>query len=305
MRLAILVTAAVALLNSACDSSSQSTSDATASELSADQTGDFQPNDGELSDDLRSTDDQTHINTTDLTDSQGLPDKPEAGGDSDDVLDAEVTALDQLDTDSQDEWMDVDILDVLDLADQADSELGDGELVDLDEVDSETTDVQDDTEVVYPDIPCCYPTQAPQCDNYVIRNCVCAQDSYCCLVSWDSNCVYEVESKGCGTCNPEVQCGDGTCDPAETCLACPADCGTCESICQDNQCSGSETCSTCPQDCGVCEGSSCCKAQSGGGCDQQEVQSCVCQKDSYCCSVAWDENCVNEVKSFGCGWCAQ
>jgi hypothetical protein len=33
------------------------------------------------------------------------------------------------------------------------------------------------------------------------------------------------------------------------------------------------------------------------------VQNCVCMQDAYCCQTTWDQQCVNEVTSFGCGTC--
>ena len=46
----------------------------------------------------------------------------------------------------------------------------------------------------------------------------------------------------CGTC------GNGTCDPLETCTSCPADC-TCPALCGDLVCAGGETKASCPGDC--------------------------------------------------------
>ncbi|SFF17693.1 hypothetical protein SAMN02745121_07349, partial [Nannocystis exedens] len=41
----------------------------------------------------------------------------------------------------------------------------------------------------------------PSCEDAAIAECVCAQDSFCCNVSWDELCVAEVETLACGTCN--------------------------------------------------------------------------------------------------------
>jgi hypothetical protein len=48
--------------------------------------------------------------------------------------------------------------------------------------------------------PCCAPHTSPGCDVFPIAQCVCKTDSYCCNTSWDSLCVSEVDSLGCGTC---------------------------------------------------------------------------------------------------------
>lgn len=57
----------------------------------------------------------------------------------------------------------------------------------------------------------------------------------------------------CGTC-PTVGCGDGSCArPAETCATCAVDCGSCPiASCGDSSCAGAENCSSCPADCGAC-----------------------------------------------------
>jgi hypothetical protein len=47
----------------------------------------------------------------------------------------------------------------------------------------------------------------------------------------------------------------------------------------------------------------CCFAKGGPGCFPPEVAQCVCATDSYCCTTAWDNICVNEVDSLGCGFC--
>lgn len=189
--------------------------------------------------------------------------------------------------------MDLDGSDLLDVADLSDG--SDGE-------------TQEDV-VEYSDLPCCFPASTPGCGNPDIEACVCAVDAFCCIKdanfpgAWDANCVFEVESLKCGTCQEEVVCGDGTCHPTEHCEECPQDCGACPAICGDGNCQVPETCSTCPKDCGVCSGSTCCKAQTTPGCDQPAVQQCVCADDTYCCLVSWDANCVNEIKSYKCGYC--
>lgn len=49
-------------------------------------------------------------------------------------------------------------------------------------------------------------------------------------------------------------CGDGTCDPVESCRTCPADCPVggsgCPQQCGDSFCEGTETIGACPGDCG-------------------------------------------------------
>jgi hypothetical protein len=52
-------------------------------------------------------------------------------------------------------------------------------------------------------------------------------------------------------CSPTApRCGDGTCNPFEDCLMCPADCGACAGgKCGDFHCDTGETSTSCPNDC--------------------------------------------------------
>jgi hypothetical protein len=95
---------------------------------------------------------------------------------------------------------------------------------------------------------CCSPSLSPGCSDASIASCVCAQDSYCCSVEWDSQCVDEVDLFGCGSCfggsggsggsGCTVQLQDpvcsacmqsACCSPAEACVADPGctNLGTC------------------------------------------------------------------------------
>lgn len=59
---------------------------------------------------------------------------------------------------------------------------------------------------------------------------------------------------GSVTCNGVTtqcpSCGNGSCQPGETCENCPQDC-LCPT-CPNGECNFDETCATCPQDCGAC-----------------------------------------------------
>lgn len=50
------------------------------------------------------------------------------------------------------------------------------------------------------DAGCCSPTATAGCTEPSVEACVCDEDPYCCATAWDSICVGEVESLGCGTC---------------------------------------------------------------------------------------------------------
>jgi hypothetical protein len=47
----------------------------------------------------------------------------------------------------------------------------------------------------------------------------------------------------------------------------------------------------------------CCSIQTTPGCSNASIQSCVCATDSYCCTDEWDDICVDEVDTEGCGTC--
>ncbi len=62
-------------------------------------------------------------------------------------------------------------------------------------------------------------------------------------------------SESCETCETDCgvcqTCGDGFCNNGETCATCQLDCGVCD-LCGDGVCTGQETCANCPGDCGQC-----------------------------------------------------
>ncbi len=47
----------------------------------------------------------------------------------------------------------------------------------------------------------------------------------------------------------------------------------------------------------------CCVPADGTGCGDAVLAACVCADDPYCCDTAWDELCIAEVDSLGCGAC--
>lgn len=99
-------------------------------------------------------------------------------------------------------------------------------------------------------------------------------------------------------CQQPTGCGNGICNPGETCGTCPKDCGAC--ACGDGICqAGSEDCSSCGADCGVCL-PGCATVSSSPGCGGCECEKCVCDMDSYCCQSAWDSICMSECASAAC-----
>ncbi len=51
-----------------------------------------------------------------------------------------------------------------------------------------------------PDSNCCTTGHGFGCEVSAVESCVCATDPFCCNTNWDSLCVGEVTSLGCGTC---------------------------------------------------------------------------------------------------------
>lgn len=56
---------------------------------------------------------------------------------------------------------------------------------------------------------------------------------------------------------------------------------------------------------GCCTPSHGCCETGAAGCSDAAVSACVCAQDPYCCEVEWDQLCVSEVDSFGCGTCVE
>lgn len=47
----------------------------------------------------------------------------------------------------------------------------------------------------------------------------------------------------------------------------------------------------------------CCSPHDFPGCEFPGVAQCVCAADAFCCQQAWDDLCVEEVSTLGCGSC--
>ena len=164
--------------------------------------------------------------------------------------------------------------------------------------------------------PCCEPHPTPGCSDLPgVQECVCEVDAYCCEVAWDLVCIDLMKDAGCGECGeppPPVDLGS-CCEPNEGALGCLdttiADCvcGYDPFCCEyswDDQCVATAI----DYGCG-CDGSGtdgvqdCCTAAPAPGCADVVIESCVCDFDPFCCDTAWDNACVTEVVSGGCGSC--
>ena len=160
---------------------------------------------------------------------------------------------------------------------------------------------------------CCVVSNQPFCDDVMVAACVCAGDVFCCFTSWDSICVSEVESMGCGSCgggNP-VQGPGNCCEPHGTpgcsnpsiqnCI-CAFDSYCCEvewdGICADEvEGDGCGSCSGCAPNCG---GKQCGPDGCGGTCGNcQQGQNCTAWGT---CESSCNPNCAGkQCGSDGCG----
>jgi hypothetical protein len=115
---------------------------------------------------------------------------------------------------------------------------------------------------------------------------------------------YTGTSSCCTTSDPCGWAADSICDCQGTCTWDTADCGGGGPVCGDGACDPDETCLSCEADCGPCGGAGdCCAVQDGPGCGDAAIQACVCAQDDFCCTNTWDSLCVGEVEEFGCGAC--
>jgi hypothetical protein len=136
-----------------------------------------------------------------------------------------------------------------------------------------------------PDCSC----PAPVCGNNIIEsgeNCDGSELGGCVAGPCDPDC----------TC-PAPVCGNNIVEAGEQCdgtqsSACPGPCNAAGSGAEQCQCQSVVV-------------SDCCEAVSGEtGCSDPVVEACVCSSDPYCCDIDWDNLCVSEVESFGCGSCS-
>ena len=96
---------------------------------------------------------------------------------------------------------------------------------------------------------------------------------------------------------PDGPVADAAPDGVELCAPPPC--------CGDALCSvPDESCKTCPGDCGEC---GCCVNSVIAGCGNDTVKMCVCGSGApdaeLCCTDRWDQTCVEDVDTLGCGTC--
>ena len=159
-----------------------------------------------------------------------------------------------------------------------------GDSADADWSAVETGPVESGTETGPGDGDCCEVHGDLGCENDEIAACVCASDPYCCDTFWDSLCVEEVESLGCGFCGGTSSVSTS----AEAVTTSPEtdswDAGT-----------GGWDDPIPPGDC--------CEPNEVPWCEDVELAQCVCAQAPHCCDFVWDEECVDLVVALGCGDC--
>ena len=100
---------------------------------------------------------------------------------------------------------------------------------------------------------CCASNDSIGCNDSVCTQAVCAEDAYCCDVTWDSTCAL--------------------CAMGDT---------------LDGSCMGMQ--SICP--CNVDDAGPCCAPHPTPLCASSTCTSVVCALDPYCCETSWDTHCV-------------
>lgn len=124
---------------------------------------------------------------------------------------------------------------------------------------------------------CCAGGPQGGCNDATVQACVCAEFDFCCDAAWDKVCASAVEALGCGHCGGIGDTGDSTTGGG-----------------------GGDTGDPPPP---PPPGNDCCTPAANPGCTDAGIESCVCMQDPFCCDTEWDQVCVDQVDSFGCGDC--
>lgn len=123
---------------------------------------------------------------------------------------------------------------------------------------------------------CCVGGTELGCNDPSVESCVCNEIPFCCETGWEDVCASAVEALSCGHCGG-AGTGEDPPPPGDTSGEPPP-----------------------PPPGGDGD---CCVDNGTPGCDDATVQDCVCMQDAFCCDTMWDDVCVGEVGSFGCGDC--
>ena len=151
-----------------------------------------------------------------------------------------------------------------------------------------------------PESDCCSSHEGPGCEDNDCTDCVCADDSFCCEVSWDPSCVEMAQSECVDSCGCFVDTDAGPCCDTNDSPACNDD-GCTECVCEaDSFCcetTWDDVCvntagTTCNDSCGCNTLGDCCEANDTAACSDFVCADCVCNLDSLCCDGVWDDACV-------------
>ncbi len=152
---------------------------------------------------------------------------------------------------------------------------------------------------------CCEPHGGLGCADEGVEACVCEIAPGCCEGAWDEVCAGLVEFLECGSCAPPPA---ACCEPHDSpgCDDLGVEACVCEGV--PECCEGPWTadCADAVElfGCGFCGGGdSCCEVHDTPGCVDVDIEACVCTEDAFCCTDGWDDLCVQEVTTFGCGAC--
>jgi hypothetical protein len=117
---------------------------------------------------------------------------------------------------------------------------------------------------------CCNYGHGVGCNDDTIRQCVCAQDNFCCTTVWDQTCVARVV-KGCGNCDGFMPGPIANVPSAgQKCLSTPAP---------------------------TPDSGNCCQVRrTEGGCSLPAYSDCVKAQDGTC-GATWDQRCIDKIQT--------
>jgi hypothetical protein len=152
---------------------------------------------------------------------------------------------------------------------------------------------------------CCDANGSVGCEDITCQQIVCADDPFCCNVTWDSICA-DAADDNCAVCGGGAGQGD-CCIPngSEGCqdlscqqIVCASD-PFCCSVTWDQICADAADTS-----CAICNPGQgdCCASNGSPGCENAACQDAVCAVDPFCCSTTWDAFCGVTAGEL-CGVC--
>ncbi len=156
---------------------------------------------------------------------------------------------------------------------------------------------------------CCTASGGLGCDDVACCTTVCAVDTFCCSVAWDSLCASQAASlcadlcgSGGSSCVGDLDF-NGVVDAADLAILLGGWNGAGATDLDGNGVTDAADLAIllgawgeCPTLCGT--GGDCCTASGGLGCNDVACCEAVCAADAFCCSVAWDSLCASQAGSL-------